>query len=169
MKYLKKFGEQIKISVLDQNVKKLFPKKLKIETSNGTFELTLSDYIINPPKIYSSYYHFTPDKTGNVLSDGEPDYLCMDFNFMKVNDQFEINVEITYGDAMMFEFKLKKPNSVEVFVYNGYGSKFDPEYQFAFTESSISDIIELFNRFGYNFKRDDFNFLDTDKNSYHPK
>ena len=85
---------------------------------------------------------------------------------MKVDKDFEINVEITYGDAMMFEFKIKKWNKVDVFYYNGYGSKFDSEYEFTFTEESINDLLNLFNRFGYRLTRDRFNFLDSDKGSY---
>ncbi len=166
MKHLERFNEEMKIPFTDPKSKNLFPKKLSIKTSNGSFTLNLGDYVVNPPKIYSSYHHFTPDKTGDVLSDGEPDYLCIDFNFMKVDKDFEINVEVTYGDAMMFEFKIKKWNQIDVFYYNGYGSKFDPTYEFCFTEESINDLLTLFNRFGYRLTRDRFNFLDSDKSSY---
>jgi hypothetical protein len=165
MKYLKRFNEDIKIPIISQDVKKLFPKKLSISTSNGEFELVISDYVINLPKIYTSYYHFTPEKTGDALSDGEPDYLCIDLNFMKVDKNFEINVEITYGDAMMFEFKVSN-GKVDVFHYNGHGSKFDPGYEFSFSEESIQELLTLFNRFGFGLSRDDFNFLDSDKSSY---
>jgi len=165
MKYLKRFNEDIKIPIISQDVKKLFPKKLSISTSNGEFELVISDYVINLPKIYTAYHHFTPEKTGDALSDGEPDYLCIDLNFMKVDKSFEINVEITYGDAMMFEFKVSN-GKVDVFHYNGYGSKFDPGYEFSFYEESIQDLLRLFNRFGFGLSRDNFNFLDSDKSSY---
>jgi len=165
MKYLKRFNEDIKIPIISQDVKKLFPKKLSISTSNGEFELVISDYVINLPKIYTAYHHSTPEITGDVLSDGEPDYLCIDLNFMKVDKNFEINVEITYGDAMMFEFKVSN-GKVDVFHYNGYGSKFDPGYEFSFSEESIQDLLKLFNRFGFGLSRDNFNFLDSDKSSY---
>ena len=168
MKYLKRFNEDIKIPIISQDVKKLFPKKISITTSNGEFELVISDYVINLPKINTAYHHSTPEKTGNALSDGEPDYLCIDLNFMKVDKNFEINVEITYGDAMMFEFKVSKGN-VDVFYYNGYGSKFDPEYEFSFSEESIQELLKLFNRFGFGLSRDIFNFLDSDKSSYDTK
>ena len=71
MKYLKRFNEDIKIPIISQDVKKLFPKKLSISTSNGEFELVISDYVINLPKINTAYHHFTPEKTGDALSDGE--------------------------------------------------------------------------------------------------
>lgn len=100
------------------------------------------------------------------MSDGEPDYLCIDLNFLKNEKKQEINVEITYGDAMMYEFKISKPNKIDVFVYNGYNSKFDPSYEFTFTEESINQLMELFNRFGFELTRDRLNFLDSDKSSY---
>jgi len=165
MKYLKRFNEDIKIPIISQDVKKLFPKKLSISTSNGEFELVISDYVINLPKINTAYHHSTPEITGDVLSDGEPDYLSIDLNFMKVDKNFEINVEITYGDAMMFEFKVSN-GKVDVFHYNGYGSKFDPGYEFSFSEESIQELLKLFNRFGFGLSRDNFNFLDSDKSSY---
>lgn len=169
MKYLRKFNEEIRIPIIDEKSKLLFPKTLSLITSNGEYTLKMSDYVVSPPKIYTSYHHSTPEKTGDVLTDGEPDYLGVDFNFMKKDGKYEINMEITYGDAMMFEFKIKKPNIVDIFVYNGYGSKFDPDYLFSFTEESISKLIKLFNRFGFNFSRRDFNFLDSNKNSYRHK
>jgi hypothetical protein len=166
MKYIARFNEKISIPVFDQTSKKLLPQTLSIETSNGKFTLELTDYVVNLPKIYTSYHHSTPDESGDVLSDGEPDYLCIDFNFFKVDDDLVINVEITYGDAMMFEFKIKKWNDVDVFVYNGQHSKFDPDYKFTFTEESIEEIIKFFNRFGFRLTRDRFNFLDSDITSY---
>lgn len=166
MKYLEKFNERIKIPFFEQTSKKLLPKKLSIITSNGEYTLNLTDYLPNIPKILISYHHYTPMKSGDVLSDGEPDYLSVDLNFMKVGKDYELNVEISYGDAMMFEFKIKKWNDVETFFYNGHNSKFDPDYKFAFTEDSINDLIKFFNRFGFRLTRDRFNFLDSNVSSY---
>ena len=164
MKYIKTF-ESHRIPITSQEVKNLLPKELKIQTSNGEFTLKVSDYTINLPKIYTSYHHSTPEITGDVLSDGEPDYLSIDLNFMRVDKEFEINVELTYGDAMMFEFKVSS-GKVDVFHYNGYGSKFDSQYEFSFREESIEEILNFFNRFGFGLNREHFNFLDSDKSSY---
>jgi len=169
MKYLEFFNEDIKIPITSRLNKKLFPEYLTILTSNGEFKLNLGDFAINIPKIYSVYHHSTFEETGDALADGEPDILGLDLNFMKVDRDFEINVEITYGDAMMFEFKIKKWNNLEVFHYNGLSSKFDPKYSFAFSEESIQDLLSLFNRFGYRLTRDRFNFLDDDPTSYDTK
>ena len=169
MKYLKTFNETIKVPFFEQTARKLLPKNLSIITSNGEYTLNLSDYLPNIPKILISYHHFTPDRSGDVLSDGEPDYLSIDLNFLKVGKDLEANVEISYGDAMMFEFKIKKWNEVETFFYNGVNSKFDPDYKFAFTEDSIVELIKFFNRFGFRLTRDRFNFLDSDVSSYDTK
>jgi hypothetical protein len=160
--------ESKKISILHDDFKNHVPKTMQIVTSNGEFKLELTDCHINFPKIEIAYHHWTPDKTGDVLSDGEPDYLCFDLNFHRRDKDFQINVENTYGDAMMFEFKISPPNTIEVGHYNGYNSKYDPKYVFSYTEDSINDLMEFFNKFTFGLKltRDKFNFLDIDPNSY---
>jgi len=160
--------ESKKISILDEDIRKELPKKLTIVTSNGEFELQLCDCWIQFPKMMFQYWHNTPEKTDDVLADGEPDYLSFDLNFMKREDTFEINVENTYGDAMMFEYKITPPNTIEVGHYNGYKSKHDPKYVFTYTEDSIKELMNFFNKFTFGVKltRDKFNFLDIDPNSY---
>lgn len=161
-------SESKKVSMVDPDFKNHVPKKLTIVTSNGEFELELKDCWVQFPKVMLSYWHSTPLKTGDVLADGEPDYLSFDLNFVKNGKNFEINVENTYGDAMMFEYKIKPPNNVSVGHYNGYKSKFDPMYVFTYTEKSIRDLMDFFNRFtfGLNLTRDRFNFLDADPDSF---
>ena len=161
-------NENRKISILHDDLRNQVPQKLSIVTSNGEFDLKLSDCWIQFPKMMLQYWHNTPEKTGDALSDGEPDYLGFDLNFLKKGNTFEINVENTYGDAMMFEFKITPPNTVEVGHYNGYNSKFDPKYVFSYTEESIKDLLNFFNKFtfGLDLTRDKFNFLDIDPKSY---
>jgi len=165
---LGKSNESNNVSLVDPNFRDFLPQTIEIITSNGEYTLELSDVQMTFPKLWVAYHHSTPEKTGDVLTDGEPDYLGFDFNFQKVNDTFEINVENTYGDAMMFEFKLTPPNEVKVGHYNGVNSKFDPDYSFAYSEKSIKDLIDFFNRFtiGFELSREDFNFLDSRKDSY---
>jgi hypothetical protein len=166
MTHLEFFNEDIMIPITSQIGKKLFPEFIHIKTSNGRFKLKLGDYVINPPKLYTVYHHSTLEDKGDALDDGEPDFLCIDFNFMKKDKDFEVNMEITYGDAMMFEFKVKKWNNVDVFHYNGENSKFDPKYSFTFEEKSIQDLLKIFNRFGFRLTRDRLNFLDDIQKSY---
>jgi len=156
------------LELFARDIKNLFPKKIHLSTSNGNYDLSYSEHQMVPPKIQVTYHHSTPIHSGDVLSDSEPDYLGIDFHIKKVGEKFECLVDITYGDAMMFSFKIKSPNTVEVGHYNGHGSKFDPNYEFYFHEESINDLMKIFNQFdlGFNLTRDKFNFLDGDKTSF---
>lgn len=170
MKYIKRFNESTMV-YNHYDVRKLLPKEISIKTSNGEYNLKLSDVLSNIPKLQVSYYHSTMNKTGDSLSDGEPDYMGFDFNFTKRGDKFEVYVEISYGDAMAYEFKITSPNDVKVVHYTGFGSKLDPKSRFALSDRSIMDLISFLNKFNFGLKltRDKFNFLDWDKDSYRPK
>ena len=102
------------------------------------------------------------------MTDGEPDYLGMDIHFIEESDILKLNVDITYGDAMMFSFVLKPENEVNLGHYNGFGSKADPNYEFFFQEDSITDLLNLFQSLNSQLKshRNEFNFLDGNKNSF---
>lgn len=154
--------------LFNKNIKSLLPDKVYLSSSNGNFELSLVDCEMIPPKVQIVYHHSTPEKTGDVLSDGEPDYLGIDIHVFNHGGEWVLNVDITYGDAMMFSFKISPSDGVKVGHYNGYGSKFDPHYEFYFQEKSIQDLIQFFQKFDFEFKltRDQFNFLDGDKNSF---
>ena len=156
------------IELLTIDVKKLFPEKIHLSTSNGNYEMNFSECQKNPPKLEVIYHHSTPTESADVLSDSEPDYFGMDTHIKEVGDKFELIVDMTYGDAMMFSFKIKSPNTVEVGHYNGHGSKFDPNYEFYLHEETIEGFINTFNKMnlGFQLTRDQFNFLDGDKNSF---
>lgn len=156
------------LEIFNTNVKDLFPEKLFLSTSNGNFELKLCDVEKTFPSIQSSYQHSTPIETGDSLTDGEPDYLGMDIHFIEEGEMLKLNVDITYGDAMMFSFVLKPENEVKVGHYNGFGSKADPNYEFFFQEDSITDLLNLFQSLNSQLKsqRSNFNFLDGNKESF---
>jgi hypothetical protein len=157
------------MNIFDTNqIRSILPKKIKLVTSNGEFELNQSDCIVAPPVIQITYHHSTPEKTGDVLSDGEPDYLGFDVGLVKNGRDYKYKVDTTYGDAMMFSFDILPNNTIKVGHYNGFGSKFDPEYKFYFVEQSIEDLMNFFNNLlpGYNIPRNQFNFLDGDENSF---
>jgi hypothetical protein len=154
------------MNLFDSNsVKNILPDELNITTSNGKFNLKKSDCTVAPPQIFISYHHSTPDSTGDVLSDGEPDYLGFDIQF--ISNPKKCKCDITYGDNVMFSFDINKGGQIVVGHYNGYNSKFDSEYEFYFDEESIQSIIDFLSLMT-NFKidRDKINFLDGDKNSY---
>ena len=80
-----------------------------------------------------------------------------------------LNIDITYGDSMMFSFTIDKDNGLKVHHYDGINSKYDSESTFYFSDDTIKDLVELFNRFDdYQLTSDDFKFLDSDPNSYQP-
>jgi len=176
MKHLKKFNEH-SISIFSQEWKKLLPECLNLITHNGRFDLNKTDLILNGDLIQIPYYQNTVSKSNDPLSDGEPDYLEIDIHLVKVNDGKEanpdtlkLNVDITYGDAMMSEFTIEAPNKVKVNHYTSFNSLYDKETIFAFDDTTITDLVNLFNRMSNKFKltKDDFKFLDKDPNSYKP-
>ena len=186
MIYLKTFNEMIKvpikvvkestISIFSQDIKKLLPENLNLITTNGQFELELKDVMLNGDLIQIAYYQNTFEKSGDALADGEPDYLEIDIHTLKDNDgtkanpdTLRLNIDITYGDSMMFSFTIDKDNGLNVHHYDGINSKYDSETFFYFSDDTINDLVELFNRFDdYQLTSDDFKFLDSDPNSYQP-
>jgi hypothetical protein len=124
--------------------------------------------------IQISYKHNTIDsKYGDVTADGEPNYLEFDITLVKDNDgshtnpsNLRLNIELTYGDAMVSEFIIKMPGEVEVIHYTGINSKYDKETEFGFEDNSLKNLIEFFNRFGFKLDKKDFTFIDKYRDSY---
>jgi hypothetical protein len=185
MKYIKKFNEN-KISIFDDNWVDFLPSKLKIITSNGDFDLSLSKersnlgHNVNVTHLFNniqiSYSQSTYDNPEDCNDDGEPDFLCFDIDMVKNNDgddsnpnTLKLNVDITYGDAMMSEFCLEKPNKVSVTHYNGINSLYDPKTKFSFDDESLKELIIFFNRFGFETTSNDFKFLDKELDNYEYK
>jgi hypothetical protein len=150
------------VPVFSTNIKDLLPRVINLKNSNGEYKLELTDCQMVPPKI-QVVYHQDTDSTN-----GEPDYFCMDIHIVNEDGKYCLNIDMTYGDAMMFEFRVVPPNDVDVYHYNGYDSKFDPEYEFSLTDESIGDLIDLIHQFdfGFSLTRDKFNFLDGRKDSF---
>jgi len=167
MRYLKRITESEKILAYEEDVKKIFPEEVSIYTSNGSFKLKKSDITREVDVIRASYYHNTA-KDGNVLKDGEPDFLFFDIHFSKNEIGIKTLVNISYGDQMKSEFSIEAPNKIEVGHYNGVNSKADPETHFGFEESTILDLCKLFNSFdfGYKLNPKDFTFIDKYLDTY---
>lgn len=168
MKYLKPFNIFEKVSYFDrEGVKNLLPKELEIITTNGEFKLVFNGITINDSLIQFDYYQ-------NVW--GEPDVIQFNLYLTKVNDgdvsnsdTLKLDVDITYGDAMVSEFTITPPNNVSVEHYTGKGSMYDPETFFGFTDESLNKIIKFFNKFGYSLKVDQFLFIDKKNDDYSKK
>ena len=179
-----KESESSYVSIFDDNWTKLLPKELTIITHNGEFNLKAKglDTEHGYPGIYNlmNSVSFIYDQNtvenedGDVTADGEPDTLQFDITMVKDNDGSEsnplnslrLNIDLTYGDAMMYEFTIDYPNQVNVHHYNGKDSLHDPETHFGFTDESLQELITFFNRFGFTTTAKDFTFMDSDLDSY---
>jgi hypothetical protein len=185
MRYLKRFNENDSNNIFDVDWSKFLPETLSIITDNGEFKLERkegktigtkhSTDVINLMNcIQISYKHNTIDsKYGDVTADGEPNYLEFDITLVKDNDgshtnpsNLRLNIELTYGDAMVYHFTINKPNKVKVVHYTGKDSLYDSETYFGFTDESLQELINFFNSFGFETKPDDFKFMDSDLDSY---
>lgn len=168
MKYLKRFNEH-SISIFNQDWKKLLPETLELITSDGNWTLHKSDLMLNGDLVQFSYYQKTFDKPEDVNNDGEPDYLCFDIHFTKNENGIKMLVDITYGDSMVSEFSIESPNKVDVIHYTGKNSKYDPNTKFSFSDKSLSDLVNFFNKFNHGLKLNvsDFKFLDSNDDSFH--
>ncbi len=191
MKYLKRFNEHngVKvggIDILDQKWENMLPKILKIITDNGEFELGrkeglndmghITDITHLQDNIQIIYSQNTLDKNPNPTADGEPDTLEIDLWIMKDNNGKvadpkipKLNVDISYGDSMVSTFTIEHPKNVGVVHYTGKHSKYDPDTFFAFQDDSLKELVEFFNKFGYELSVSDFKFLDKDPDSYQYK
>lgn len=173
MRHLRSFYEST--SIFDVEVwKKYLPSSLDIVTDNGKWSLKKSDVVLLSDILQISYYHNTPEEyyDGGVNYDGEPDYLCFDIHIFKDNDgsnansnNLKLNVNITYGDAMVSEFSIKD-NKVSVIHYTGKGSLYDPNTFFGFDDKSLNNLVSFFNRFGFTLKVNQFSFIDNENDSY---
>ena len=188
MKHLRRFDES-RVSIFDSDWVKLLPKSLTIVTDNGEFELerenTVEKNTKYPEQIYNlmtsvsiPYSHNTmKEEGGDPLADGEPDNLQFDIYIVKSNrgdssnpDTLKLNIDMTYGDFMQCAFTIEKEQDgstkVGVHHYNGKNSIYDQETHFGFTKQSLSDLVEFFNRFGFDSTPEDFKFIDDDTEDY---
>lgn len=189
MKHLRKFNEN-RVSLFDPNWVKLLPKSLVVITDNGEFKLERDNVVDKnadyPEQIYNlmtsvsiPYSQNTmEEEDGDALADGEPDTLQFDIYIVKNNkgdsnnpDTLRLNIDMTYGDNMQCAFTIEKmedgSTKVECHHYNGKNSIYDPETYFGFSDESLADLVDFFNRFGFDTTPEDFKFIDSDQYSYH--
>ena len=188
MKHLSRFDES-RVSIFDSEWVKLLPKSLTIVTDSGEFELKRDNVLEKntkyPEQIYNlmtsisiPYYQNTMEEEGgDPLADGEPDTLQFDLYIVKRNkgessnpDTLKLNIDMTYGDKMQSSFTIEKDKDGNTKVgthhYNGMNSIYDPETYFGFTKQSLAELVEFFNRFGFESKPEDFKFIDDDPSDY---
>ena len=152
------------------NLKKLnFDQSLtNIDTENKTYVLKKNDCTIDGDLVQFNYHQNTYDKPEDIVDDGEPDMLEFDIHFVKNDRGIKLLVDITYGDNMAYEFSIETPNKINIIHYTGKGSMYDSETHWGFCEDTIKDLVKFFNAFnhGINITEEDFNFLDSNKESY---
>lgn len=167
MKYLKRFGHQEKeISIYDKRWEDLLPEKFTIikgyDDGNHIFTFKKGNIMINADMLQITY-ELDPHQ------EGVPDTLEIDIYFVKddAENKIELDVDITFGDEVVCEFKVESPNKVNVIQHTTYHSKFDPTNTiFAFDDESLKNFVDFLNRFnhGMNLTTWDLRFLDKNDN-----
>jgi hypothetical protein len=191
MKYLRRFNEDIeatiKNSIMSPNIDvktnildTIYDKRWENELSelltinyhNNLYKFKKSNIMLHSDMIQITYASTPLDSEESEEIWGSSDTLEFDIYFAKddKDSNITLTIDITYGDAMVCEFNIEKPNKIKVIQYTSYGSKFDRSNTvFALTDDSLESFIKFLNRFdGMKLKREDFKFLDQYDN-YHPK
>lgn len=177
MKYLKAYEsfipkENKNTPYWDPKWEELLPKEIKVIKGQDTFTqypvYKKGNVMLNGDMVQITYTneHYSME-TDKVV----PETLEIDIAFANnVNDNLlDLNVDITYGDAMASEFQIQG-DKLNVIQYTSFKSKFDPSNTvFAFDDDSLNQFIEFLNQFdGTKVSREQFNFLDKYPNSYTP-
>ena len=191
MKYLRRFNEDIeatiKNSIMSPNIgvktnilDTIYDKRWENELSefftinyhNKLYKFKKSNIMLHSDMIQITYASTPLDSEESEEIWGSSDTLEFDIYFAKddKDSNITLTIDITYGDAMVCEFNIEKPNKIKVIQYTSYGSKFDRSNTvFALTDDSLESFIKFLNRFdGMKLKREDFKFLDQYDN-YHPR
>lgn len=162
MKYIKRFNESLE-NIYDVKWENILPKELVI-LKDGTHTFKVGNIMKNSDMVQVSYI--------NVKNEwGVTDTLEFDFYFERLEDgSFKMDIDITWGDEMASEFSITSPNKVDVIEYTSFNSKTDPSNTiFAIEENSLKQFIIFLNKFnGFKVDRSQFNFLDSNKDSYNP-
>lgn len=159
------------IDHFNENFKDIFPKEIQVYTSYGTFKYNIGDFTREGDIVRVVYHGCSAEKTGDVLSDGEPDFIGFDIHFINNSRGKKTLIDITYGDHVVSEFSIESPNKVSVIHYDGVGSKADRDTHFGFDDKSLQDIVNLFNKFdkSYKLSTKDFTFIDKYPDTYNVK
>jgi hypothetical protein len=82
---------------------------------------------------------------------GKPSCLEFDFYFLKRDKDYVIDIDITFGNSVTYEFSLKK-NKISLIRKE--------ILDYGFSEESIDKLANVFNKFkGFSFNKEDLNFL----------
>lgn len=171
MRYLKSYESraygQNYVSILDEDIEKYLPKKINIYTvgaggdGGGNYTLELDAVTREIDILRVPYSQNTlEDIDYDVTADGEPDTLQFDIHFMRADGKQKMNVDVTYGDAMVSSFSIEAPCKIIVNHYTGLGSSIDSDTHFGICDDSLEELVKFFNRFGFSLDKRDFTFID---------
>jgi hypothetical protein len=185
MKYLKRFNEDTEATIdsngiikpnhnvksddtntiYDKRWESQLPPFITINYHGKLYKFKKSNIMLHSDMVQITYSSTPMDGQESEEIWGTPDTLEFDIYFAK-EDNIELNVDITYGDAMTCEFSVEAPNKIKVIQYTSYRSKFDPSNTvFALVDESLQSFINFLNRFeGMKLKKEDFKFLDQNDN-----
>jgi len=161
MKYIKKFNEGFE-NIYDVNWQSFLPKTLTI-LKDGEHTFKVGNIMKDSDMVQVTYVN-------ERIEWGVTDTLEFDFYFEKLNDKIKMDIDITWGDLMASEFSITSPSKVDVIEYTSFHSKTDPSNTiFALEEQSLQEFVKFLNKFnGFKVDRNQFNFLDSDEDSYYP-
>lgn len=153
-----KFNEQ-------HSWKELIPEYLHLKKGNTLAKYTKGNVVQNSEMINLMY----SQEGADVPSDMQIDIYFENIAQGGVNEAVRLLIDIALGDLMTSEFSIEN-GKLRVIQYTSTGSKFDPSNTiFGLEEESLVTFIKLLEYLSKTtLKREEFNFLDTDPDSYIP-
>ena len=151
MKYLKPYALFESI-IYDVDWATVLPKELVV-LKDGEHRFKVGNIMKHADMVQVTYENVTNEW-------GVPSTLEFDFYFSK-NGHMRMDIDITWGDAMVCEFYIESPSKVGVIQYTSLRSKTDPSNTvFAFDDKSLQSFVDFLNRFdGFRLDVSQFKFL----------
>ena len=144
-----------------------FPEQLSLYTSNGNFTYQLRNVYNDGLSIKATYSAQSDEIEFEYLPIEEPSNLYLELStHTNEEGQQKFTVDIVYGKSQKFNFSIQRPDLLQVTGYNGFGSKFDGESKFSFSDISIKDFVKCLNEIGFEFTEKHFQFMDKYPYSY---
>ena len=152
MKYLKSYI-LFESNIYDVDWKTILPKQMVI-LKDGEHTFKLGNIMKNSDMVQVTY-----ENSNNEW--GVPSTLEFDFYFSE-DPKMRIDIDITWGEAMVCEFYVDSPSKVGVTEYTSFKSKTDPSNTiFALDNNSLKEFVDFLNKFdGFKLDVSQFKFLD---------
>jgi hypothetical protein len=159
MRYLKNYI-LFESNIYDIDWKSILPKEMVV-LKDGEHSFKLGNVMKNADMVQVTY-----ENSNNEW--GAPSTLELDFYFSE-NPKMRIDIDITWGEAMVCEFYIESPSKVGVTEYTSFRSKTDPSNTiFALDNNSLKEFVDFLNKFdGFKLDVSQFKFLDQSDN-YQP-